>query len=68
MESHESIMEWYRSTGLRPYLDVLPDEKKAAFEKEVMGRLMEAYPRQKNGEIIFRFPRLFLRLLPAEKA
>jgi len=59
MESHESIMEWYRSTGLRPYLDVLPDEKKAAFEKEVMGRLMEAYPRQKNGEIIFRFPRLF---------
>jgi len=59
MESHEAILEWYRGTGLRPYLDALPDGKKSEFEKEVMDRLIEAYPKQKNGEIIFRFPRLF---------
>ncbi|HOQ75328.1 MAG TPA: hypothetical protein PK369_02000 [Thermoclostridium sp.] len=59
MKSHENIMEWYRGTGLRPYLDVLPGEKKSEFEQDVLGRLIEAYPKQKNGEIIFRFPRLF---------
>lgn len=59
MESHESIMEWYRGTGLRPYLDALPDGKRDEFEEEVLQRVVEAYPRQKNGKIIFRFPRLF---------
>ncbi|SHI43636.1 hypothetical protein SAMN05444373_100266 [Thermoclostridium caenicola] len=59
MQSHESIMDWYRGTGLRPYLDALPEEKKADFEQEVLQRVMAAYPKQKNGEIIFRFPRLF---------
>lgn len=28
MQSHDGIMEWYRGTGLRPYLDALPEEKK----------------------------------------
>lgn len=61
MKSHDDIMEWYRGTGLRlrPYLEVLSEAKRAEFEQEVRSRLVEAYPRQKNGEIIFRFPRLF---------
>lgn len=59
MKSHDSILEWYRGTGLRPYLNVLPEGKKAEFEQDVMSRLIEAYPKQKNGEIIFPFPRLF---------
>ncbi|HHU48598.1 MAG TPA: methyltransferase domain-containing protein [Clostridiales bacterium] len=59
MGSHNDIMEWYRGTGLRPYLDVLEDEKKAEFENEIMERIIESYPKQKNGQIIFRFPRLF---------
>lgn len=59
MQSHESIMEWYRGTGLRPYLDALPVQKRAEFEQEIFERLVKAYPKQRNGEIIFRFPRLF---------
>lgn len=59
MKSHGDIMEWYRSTGLRPYLDVLSEDDKHEFERDVYDKLTAAYPKQKNGEIIFRFPRFF---------
>ncbi|MBU3157335.1 methyltransferase domain-containing protein [Clostridium estertheticum] len=59
LKSHKDIMEWYRDTGLRPYLNVLSDEKKKAFEQDVFDRVVEEYPIQKNGNIIFRFPRFF---------
>lgn len=59
MKTHNDIMEWYRGTGLRPYLDVLDEEEKMEFENEVMDGIIKSYPVQKNGEIIFRFPRFF---------
>ena len=59
MPSHEAIVEWYKSTGLRPYLEQLSDGDKAAFERDVLCAVEKAYSKQKNGEIIFRFPRLF---------
>ena len=59
MKSHNDIIEWYRGTGLRPYLNVLSQEKKSIFENEVFDRIVALYPQQKNGDIIFRFPRLF---------
>lgn len=60
MPSHESIMEWYSGTGLRPYLNALKnDEDREAFWNEVFAEVKVAYPIQENGEIIFRFPRLF---------
>lgn len=59
LKSHEDIMEWYRGTGLRPYLSVLPDTERPTFEREIFSRVVSAYPKQKNGEIIFRFPRFF---------
>lgn len=64
MDSHQAILEWYRATGLKPYLDVLNDEMKQAFEKDVMERIIKQYPAQKNGKIIFRFPRLFFTANP----
>jgi len=60
MRSHEDIMEWYRGTGLRPYLALLPEADRPAFEREIFERVVAAYPQQKNGDILFRFPRLFL--------
>ncbi|HEY8421629.1 MAG TPA: methyltransferase domain-containing protein [Thermoclostridium sp.] len=59
MKSHNEILEWYRGTGLRPYLSVLPDNMKKEFEDEIMENLVQRYPRQRNGDIIFRFPRFF---------
>lgn len=59
MLAHEDLLEWYRSTGLRPFLSVLPEDKKRDFEQDIMAKLKKAYPAQKNGSILFKFPRLF---------
>lgn len=64
MKSHNDILEWYKGTGLRPYLSVLPENKKGEFENQIMERLIQAYPKQKNGDVIFRFPRLFFIAYP----
>lgn len=59
MKSHRDILEWYRSTGLKPYLDALPEDRKSSFEQEILESVTKCYPVQNNGEIIFRFPRFF---------
>lgn len=59
LHSHADILEWYRGTGLRPYLSVLPEERKTDFEQEVFRQIIERYPKQKNGDVVFRFPRFF---------
>lgn len=59
MKSHSDIMEWYRATGLRPYLNALSKTDRLNFESDIYGELINTYPKQKNGEIIFRFPRFF---------
>lgn len=59
MPSRESILEWYKGTGLRPYLAQLSEEDKREFEAEILEGIREIYPVQRSGEIIFRFPRLF---------
>lgn len=59
MPSLESIIEWYRSTGLRTYLAALSDEDGEKFIAEIKAELEREYPKQQNGEVIFRFPRFF---------
>lgn len=59
MPSHQSIIEWYKGTGLRPFLSQLCDLDKEEFLSDVLNCIKREYPIQKNGEIIFRFPRLF---------
>lgn len=59
LPSHQAILEWYRGTGLRPYLSCLTEEQQRLFEREVLEGIERAYPVRQNGEVIFRFPRLF---------
>ena len=60
MDSHFSILEMIRSTGLRPYLNKLEsDELKKEFEEEVFNSIQNDYSLQKNGTVIFPFKRLF---------
>jgi len=60
MPSHQSIVEWYKGAGLRPYMEQLLDEEKEAFEKDILEEVKKTYPVQSDGKIIFRFPRLFM--------
>jgi len=60
MDSHFSILEMIRSTGLKPYLDKLDSDKdKEDFEAQVLKQIRSDYPQQKNGKVIFPFRRLF---------
>ena len=61
LESHESIIEMMRSTGLKPYHELLSDEERGEFEKAVLKGIQQAYPTQKNGKVLLPFKRLFLK-------
>ena len=60
LESQYSIMEWIRSTGMKPYLDCLQDEEKSLFETEVLAEIKCDYPVQNDGKVLFPFKRLFM--------
>ncbi len=56
----EAIIEWMRGTGLRPFLEALRDDaERAEFEQKLLARYRDAYPRQRDGRVIFPFRRLF---------
>jgi trans-aconitate 2-methyltransferase len=54
-----AIVEWFKATGLKPYLDPLPDDERAAFLERYVDELVLAYPEQPDGKVLLRFPRLF---------
>ncbi|HLK47979.1 MAG TPA: methyltransferase domain-containing protein [Bryobacteraceae bacterium] len=56
----EGVLEWFRGTGLRPYLEALAsEEERARFEGMLLERYTTAYPRRANGLVLFPFRRLF---------
>jgi trans-aconitate 2-methyltransferase len=61
MPTAASIAEWYRSTGLRPFLNALTnDSDRELFIKHYAETVSEAYPSRPNGRVLFQFQRLFL--------
>ena len=56
----ESVVEWFRGTGLRPFLEALSsDDERRRFEAMLLERYIAAYPRRPNGKVLFPFRRLF---------
>lgn len=61
LESPYAILEWFRATGLRPFLGALSqDEDRQNFEAMVVGGYARAYPPQSDGKVLFPFKRLFV--------
>lgn len=60
MADAAAIVEWVKSTGLRPYLDMAGPAHRDAFTASYLARLTQAYPPMADGRVLLRFPRLFV--------
>lgn len=62
LDGPDGVVEWFEGSGLRPFLDLLSPEESSDFLARYRERLAQAYPRQPNGKVLLRYPRLFFVL------
>jgi trans-aconitate 2-methyltransferase len=60
LNSHQDLIDWYKSTAMKPFLESLPDdESREEFEDEILSECKAFYPSQSDGRILYPFKRLF---------
>ena len=59
VSSHSAVIEWYKGSGLRPYLEMLTPAEEQEFIKELLNLIESCYPVQSDSSVILKMPRLF---------
>ncbi len=60
LENAAAIAEWFKGSGLRPWLNALHEEQRDDFISHYVGLLEKAYPPLDDGSVLLKFPRLFV--------
>ncbi|KAL2434787.1 Trans-aconitate 2-methyltransferase [Exophiala dermatitidis] len=60
LDDHKAIVEWVKSTGLRPYIDPLDDEQREAYLAAYLSAIQRLYPPLEDGKVCLPYPRLFV--------
>ena len=60
LEGDNPVAEWTKGTWLRPFLDALSADHRAAFETAYRDRVRAAYPPGPDTKTVFPFRRLFI--------
>jgi trans-aconitate 2-methyltransferase len=57
---HEAVVEWFKGSALRPYLQKLDEGEQKAFLEAYLKAISQAYPALADGSVLLPFPRLFV--------
>ncbi len=57
------IVEWFKGSGLRPYLAPLNPEERASYLERYTAALGQIYPHDAEGGVRLPFPRLFIAVI-----
>ena len=61
MSAAEDIVEWYKGSGLRPYLEAIGEEsERQRFVAEYLEALRSLYPPRSDRRVLFPFRRIFM--------
>jgi trans-aconitate 2-methyltransferase len=55
-----AVAEWFKGSGLRPFLEPLDDVERAAYLERYKTAVGHAYPALSDGTVLLPFPRLFI--------
>jgi trans-aconitate 2-methyltransferase len=57
---HAAVVEWFKGSALRPYLQKLDQAAQQAFLDTYLHAISKAYPLLADGTVVLPFPRLFI--------